>query len=256
VVAHPIIPYECELRTVLRDACRNEMLFRVGEFAVTWKKVGWGLAIIVGCAIPAVLGRSIDIGSLRRTAEGLDGIVVFGALVALPLGGFPATVMHVVAGARFGWGLGALLIGASILLQLLLSYWLVRLAPGFFKRRLEPVRGRIPRGAHSSVTLFTMLLPGVPYFVQNYVLAMIGVPLWTYLAVCLPIHWARSLVSLTFGHWIDDLTPMRIGGFLLYNLMIIVACSLAFRRLRARLKGQPPTANGRKRLASARSVAR
>jgi uncharacterized membrane protein YdjX (TVP38/TMEM64 family) len=137
-----------------------------------------------------------------------------------------------------------------------MSYLLVRVAPGFFKRRLKPVREKIPRGAHSSVTLFTMLLPGVPYFVQNYVLALIGVPLRTYLLICLPIHWARSLVSLTFGHLVSDLTPWRIVGFAVYNLCIILSCAWAFRRLRSQLRAPRSGANDPKPRALTRSAAR
>jgi uncharacterized membrane protein YdjX (TVP38/TMEM64 family) len=216
------------------------MLFRVAGFEITWRKIAVIVAIVALCAIPAMLGRGIDIEVLHQRAERLDGWVVFAALALLPLGGFPATVLHVVTGARFGWGMGALIIGASILFQLLASYSLVKIAPGFFKKRLAPVRDKIPKGAHSSVALFTMLLPGVPYFVQNYVLALVGTPFWMYLGICLPLHWARSLVSLTFGHMVSDLTPLRIAGFVLYNLTIILCCAWAFRRLRSRLRVQPP----------------
>ncbi len=232
------------------------MLFRIGSFEVTWKRLLIALVVIAVCVTPAVLGTGIDIDKLHQKAAALNGFAVFAALALLPLAGFPATVLHIVTGARFGWGVGALLIGASILFQLLASYALVRIAPGFFKRKLQPVREKIPRGAHTSVTLFTMLLPGVPYFVQNYTLAMIGVPFWTYILICLPLHWARSLVSLTFGHMVSDLTPMRILGFVLYNLTIILSCALAFRRLRSRLKGPRPAASDRKPRASTRSAGR
>lgn len=232
------------------------MLFRIGGVEVTWKRLIVTLVVVALCATPAILGQRIDIEALHRRAAELDGGMVFVALALLPLGGFPATILHVVTGARFGWGLGALLIGASILFQLLMSYLLVRVAPGFFKRRLKPVREKIPRGAHSSVTLFTMLLPGVPYFVQNYVLALIGVPLRTYLLICLPIHWARSLVSLTFGHLVSDLTPWRIVGFAAYNLCIILSCAWAFRRLRSQLRAPRSGASDPKPRALTRSAAR
>jgi uncharacterized membrane protein YdjX (TVP38/TMEM64 family) len=232
------------------------MLFRIAGVEVTWKRLLLVLLVVVIAVVPGVLSRGLDVEALHERAADLNGGVVFAALALLPLAGFPATILHVVAGARFGWGLGALLIGASILFQLLASYALVRLAPGFFKRRLKPVREKIPRGAHASVTLFTMLLPGVPYFLQNYVLAVIGVPLRLFVTICLPIHWVRSLVSLTFGHLVSDLTPLRIAGFVAYNLVIILGCAWAFRRLRSRLRVPPPKAGDPMPPASARSAAR
>jgi uncharacterized membrane protein YdjX (TVP38/TMEM64 family) len=99
------------------------------------------------------------------------------------------------------------------------------------------------------VTQFTMLLPGVPYFAQNYVLPVIGVPLGTYMLWSVPIHIVRSIVGIAFGDMSDDLSPLHIAGFVAYFVVITVACTWAFRRLQARMKGPQPKAGGRKRRA-------
>ncbi len=151
--------------------------------------------LVAMIAITLAWGR-IDLPALHDWAARLNGVAVFVAITILPLVGFPVSVLHVVAGVRFGTGLGLVVTTTSILLQLLASYALVKVAPEFFSRLVEPLRKRLPEAAHTPLTQFTLLLPGAPYFAQNYVLPLVGVPLGIYLgwrSPCTPC--ARSLPS-------------------------------------------------------------
>ncbi len=203
-------------------------------------------AIVLGCAAVAFAYHFVDVEAIHRRAEKLDGALVFALMTILPMVGFPETVSTAVAGMRFGLPLGLALVSLSIALQMLLSYAIVKLAPAFFSKRLKSLRERLPRAAHTPLTLFTMLLPGVPYFAKNYVLPLAGVPLATFLLVGLPINIARSVVGLAFGDMSDDLTPARVAGFAVYFIVITVTCAWAFRRLWAQMKSPPPAAGGRK----------
>lgn len=191
--------------------------------------LGVAVAIVTGVLL---FYRELDLDAIHARADELNGGVVFAAMVVLPLVGFPVSIVHAVAGLRFGLGVGCALVALATFLQLLTAYGLVKLMPGFFARKLEPLRKRLPEGAHTPVTLFTMLLPGVPYFSQIYVLPLIGVPLGTFLMWSLPINVARSVVGVTFGDICDNLTPLRMAGFGAYIVTIILLCSWAFRRLR------------------------
>lgn len=202
-------------------------------------------SIVLACIGFAVIYRQIDIEALHTRSREIDGALVFFLMTVLPLAGFPVSVCHAVAGVRYGLGLGFVLVGASILLQMLASYALVKAAPQLFARRMEPFRKRLPRAAHAPLTVFTMVLPGVPYFAQNYVLPLVGVPLSTYLLWGLPIHIAKSIVGIVFGDMSADLTPARIAGFAAYAVFITVACAWAFRRLQARIRDRPPAGDGR-----------
>lgn len=210
---------------------------------------------VLGCVALAFAYRFIDIAAIHRRAEGLNGALVFVLMTVLPLFGFPVTVTHAVAGMRFGLPLGLALVAVSIALQLLLSYALVKALPGFFAKRLGGIRRRLPRAAHTPLTIFTMLLPGVPYFAQNYVLPLVGVPLAPYLLWGLSIHVARSVVGVAFGDFSDNLTPARLAGFGAYLVAIMVGCAWSLRRLRAQMKDRPPAGDDRKRPASTPSAA-
>lgn len=211
-----------------------------------WAKIIVAVLVLVGVAF---LYHRIDVDDVHDYAEGLNSWLVFVLITVLPLVGFPVTVLHVVAGMRWGPKVAIPLVFLSIFLQLLASYALVRLFRPLFEKRLAKLRERIPRGAHGPVTLFTALLPGVPYFAKNYVLPLIGVPLRTYVLWCFPLHAARSSIAVLFGHESDQLTPGRIAGFAVYFVLISLSCAWVFRRMRAEVGDPTPAASGQRRSA-------
>lgn len=185
--------------------------------------------------------RQIDVAALHDRAAKVSGPMVFILMTVLPLLGFPVSVLHAVAGVRFGLGWGFLLVAISILLQLLSAHRIVGLAPHFFARRLNALRRRLPDAAHQPLTIFTMLLPGAPYSAQIYVLPLVGVPLNVYLAWSLPINVARSIVGIAFGEFSDRLTPLTVSLFLLYGVTIMALSAWSFQRLRKQIAaGRPP----------------
>jgi uncharacterized membrane protein YdjX (TVP38/TMEM64 family) len=204
-------------------------------------------AAVVIAALFFWLRGGVSLQSMHAWAESMNGFGVFLALTVLPLFGFPVSVLHAVAGARFGMGLGIALVGVSIALQLIASYAIVCAAPDFFARRFDWLRQKLPPATHRTLTLFTMVLPGAPYFAQNYVLAVVGVPFPVYFLYGFLIHFARSLIGVVFGEWSGDMTPTRIGIFAVYGVLITLVCGLAFRRLRDQLKNPPREAGGPKR---------
>lgn len=208
-----------------------------------------GACLIATAAL--LLYRQIDVGQVHAAAERFNGVAAFALLAVLPLAGFPASVLHVAAGIRFGSGLGLLLVAASIFLQLLASYaivhlWRHRLARWAWVQRL---RRRIPRGAHASLCVFAVLLPGAPYSGINYVLPLMGVPFRTYLCCCLPLHTFRATVTVFLGDHSDHLTGARLAWLVGYALLILGASAWMFHRLRSQLGDPPARAGGRKQLA-------
>lgn len=204
----------------------------------------WAGVAVAACIGLVFLYRLIDVQALHERAQRMNGFAVFVIMTVLPMFGFPVSVLHVAAGVRFGTGLGLALTTVSILIQLLASYALVKAAPDFFSRLVEPLRKRLPKAAHTPLTQFTMLLPGAPYFAQNYVLPLVGVPLGTYLLWSFPLHVVRSIVGVIFGHESADLTAAKLVGFGIYSVAIGFTCAWSFRRLQRQMKDQPAAADG------------
>jgi uncharacterized membrane protein YdjX (TVP38/TMEM64 family) len=218
------------------------------------RELPWGriaaVILIVG-AIGIGLYKQIDVEAVHAQAARLNAVVAFALLVVLPLLGFPASLLHVAAGIRFGAGLGLVLVCASILIQLLASHTLVRLWRPYFERArwVKKVRSRIPEGAHASVTIFTVLLPGAPYAAINYVLPLIGVPLRTFLLCAWPLHTLRSTVTVVFGDQSAHLTAGRLVGLLAYALAILGVSWWTYHRLQSQFSGPRPAAGDRKQRA-------
>jgi uncharacterized membrane protein YdjX (TVP38/TMEM64 family) len=223
---------------------------RITDLARTeWRALTLKRRLMLAGALVAGIGlvwlyRQIDLRALERQADRTNGAVVFAALVILPLAGFPVSVLHALAGLRFGMGRGFLLVASSIFLQLLASNRLLRLAPRLFERWLGPLRRRLPEGTHGPLTLFTLLLPGAPYFGQIYVLPMIGVPLRKYLPASFVILTARSFIGVVFGHESTTLTPLKLAGFVIYTIVITVLSGWAFQRLQRKMKDRPAGEDG------------
>jgi uncharacterized membrane protein YdjX (TVP38/TMEM64 family) len=210
-----------------------------------WRRIVT-IVVIVGL-LAAALHRQIDVEAIHAFAADIHGGAAFALLTLLPLVGFPASILHVAAGIRFGAGLGLALVGASILLQLLASYGLVHAFRSAFARTewIRRVRRRIPRGAHASLCVFAVMLPGAPYAAINYTLPLVGVPFWTYLLCCLPLHTLRATVTVFLGDQSDKLTGARLGALGVYALLILGASWWTFLRLRTQLGDPPAAGDGR-----------
>jgi uncharacterized membrane protein YdjX (TVP38/TMEM64 family) len=208
-----------------------------------WGRIVIGLLVLGGAG--ALLYSQIDVHELHRSAARLPAGVAFALLAILPLIGFPASLLHVAAGIRFGAPLGLLLVSLSIALQLLASFAIVRIWRHRFERArwVKKVRKRIPEGAHASICVFTVLLPGAPYTGINYVLPLIGVPLRTFMLCCLPIHTLRSTVTVIFGDQSDSLTPARLAGLVAYAVTILGVSWWMYRRVRRQFEGRPAAAS-------------
>jgi uncharacterized membrane protein YdjX (TVP38/TMEM64 family) len=140
------------------------------------------------------------------------------------------------------------LVSTSILLQLIASHAIVRIWRQRFEhaRWVQKIRERIPEGAHASVSIFTVLLPGMPFAAVNYVLPLVGVPLRTFLICAWPLHTLRSTVTVIFGDQSDQLTAARLTVLMVYALMILGASWWTYRRLQSKFEGPPPVASDRK----------
>lgn len=232
------------------DAARSRVKRDAGRFRLS--EIPWGkvaAAVVVLGAIAALVYSRIDVHELHRQAARMPAGAAFALLAVLPLIGFPASLLHVAAGIRFGAALGLALVALSICLQLLASFAIVKLWRTRFEsaRWVARVRKRIPKGAHASICVFTVLLPGAPYTGINYVLPLVGVPLRTFLLCCLPLHTLRSTVTVMFGDQSDNLTPGRLAALVAYALVILSVSWWMYRRLRRQFEGLPATAGDRTR---------
>lgn len=194
-----------------------------------WVKV---VVVIAGLMAVALLWRRFDVKELYQLARGQSGGVVFLVMVILPLAGFPVSWLHVVAGMRFGFLGGGVVVAVTGVLHHVLGWMLVQALPERFFRRLAPWRRRFAGTSCRDVTLLCGLLPGMPYVVQLYLLPAIGTPFPLMFGLSAALHTARALVTIYVGDASEDLTWTRMGMIVVYYLVLFAVSLLALRRLR------------------------
>lgn len=208
------------------------VLFRIGPMNVTRRLLIRALFVLGGVmALSALWGR-IDVADLHERARQLPGIVVIAAITLLPLVGFPVSWLHLVAGVRFGFEGGMLVVAITSVLHHLLGWALTRLLPAHFFRRLEPWRLRLRGAGHRDATLLCCLMPGMPYTVQLYLMPVIGVPFSLMFGLSAALHTGRAIVTILLGDMSDNLTPAKLAALAAYYCALFAATVLAFRGLR------------------------
>lgn len=163
-------------------------------------------------------------------------VIVFLLVSALPVFGFSIAICYLVIGSKFGAGWGMVVITLATAVHLLGSHWI---ANSFLRKRIEKFIAKkkykvphVPEGENFSISLMTVIIPGLPYFVRNYLLALAGIPLKTYFWVCLPAYVIRSMLTIFAADFSADLTASKTA-FLAGILVVKVAiCAYIIKRLR------------------------
>ena len=167
-------------------------------------------------------------------------------MAILPMFGFPILPVYLVAGVRFGALNGGVVVAVATAVHLVGSYFIAR---SFLRGPLERFLQRwhahlpeVPDDEAAAVALIVALVPGIPYVIRNYLVAMTGIRLRVYFWICLPIYVARSYVSILLGDLGTDPDRKRLlilGGV---EMLKVVICAIVIWWLREhhrRVHGHP-----------------
>jgi uncharacterized membrane protein YdjX (TVP38/TMEM64 family) len=157
-------------------------------------------------------------------------------MIALPLAGFPISIFLVLAGVRFGPGWGVVLTFFVLPLHITTGYLVTRTFLRNPLLRFLSQRGYEPpilyrRQASPGIVGF-LLMPGPPYILKTYLLALTGLPFKTFLLT----NWAtESLLTLPI---------VAMGGaaaqknwYLFGALLVAFLASVGYRWHRKRHRG-------------------
>lgn len=210
----------------------GRVLFRAGPIDVTPRLLLRALCVAAVVIALAVGWGQIDPAELHARAQKLSGVAVIAAITLLPMIGFPVSVLHLVAGVRFGFAVGMLVVAVTSVLHHVLGWGLTRLLPARFFKRLDPWRERLRGAGHRDATLLCCLLPGMPYTVQLYLMPVIGVPFPLMFGLSATLHTTRAVVTILLGDLSDELTPGKVAVLAIYYCALFVASALALCGLR------------------------
>jgi uncharacterized membrane protein YdjX (TVP38/TMEM64 family) len=169
--------------------------------------------------------------------------VLFLAIAVLPLVGVPASPLLIAAGVRWGFWPGSPLAMTAMTLNFIAGYWL---SNRWFR---EPLRRWLDRrGArfldagsegNTELILLCRLFPGMPLFIQNYVLGVAGVPFGRYLVLSVLVQSGYVLAFVQFGGALKEATGWRMA----MGVAGVIALALLVRwwRVRVRPAEEPST---------------
>lgn len=155
------------------------------------------------------------------------------ALTLLPLIGVPVSPLWIAIGVRAGTVWGAVLAMVALAANQTAGYWLAR---RWVRRPIEAwlhARGKsvpqIPAGEETLWILLLRVTPGIPLFVQNYLLGLAQVPFGRYLALSLPVQITYALAFVSLGQALRDSDVWR-GMLAVSGLAAVAVGVLLLRR--------------------------
>jgi uncharacterized membrane protein YdjX (TVP38/TMEM64 family) len=217
-------------------SAHHRLLFGLAKDKRTMWVFAGGLALAAVAILSIILFTDLSLDSLTTAIERLNPVAVLPAMAVLPAFGFPIVVVYLIAGARFGPVLGGGVVALVTAAHLLITYGITKT---FLRRPLERFLEKrrlhfpeIPADEHALVALIVALVPGLPYVVRNYVLALAGVRLRVYFWVCLPLYVARSYVTILLGDMGTDPDGRKLIILGVVEVVKVAACALVIWRLR------------------------
>jgi len=156
----------------------------------------------------------------------------FTAMAVLPAAGFPLSAFVVAAGPLFGPTLGPWHVVACAMLavafNVTLSYWIAARALRPFAAGLANRAGyRIPEIQAErawKITLLIRIIPGLPFFLQSFLLGVARVSFGSYLAISLLVQLVYLVCSVLFGTalLIGDHKAMAGAGALFILICVVL----------------------------------
>jgi uncharacterized membrane protein YdjX (TVP38/TMEM64 family) len=223
-------------RQLRKHSAHHTLLFGLSRHKA---KLWWVAAMIV--VVVAAIGlvvRYTDLTLVNVTdwIDTLNPLAVLPLMAILPIAGFPISVVYLVAGAKFGPLWGGVVVAAVTTAHLLGTYVIAR---SFLRKPLQRfIEQRhthlphIPDDEQAAVCLIAALVPGLPYVIRNYVLALADIRLRYYVGICLPIYVARSYVTILLGDMSSDPSRTKIMVLIIVDVLKVAICALVIWRLR------------------------
>ncbi|MBS0630304.1 MAG: hypothetical protein JSS11_00180 [Verrucomicrobia bacterium] len=202
-----------------RASRRLKRLSRKEVFGLVFCLVLLATAVVVAIFV----SDEVDWRALSRSMGEFDPVIAVILMALLPLMGFPISVVYLAIGARFGPVAGFPIVAGITAFHLGATYWITR---SFLRKPLDRFIARrgyhlpeVQPGEEAAVGLLAALVPGLPYFVRNYLLALTDIRLRVIFGVCLPVYVARSYVTIMIGDLAND--PRSGQFFLLAGVYVI-----------------------------------
>lgn len=218
-------------------SAHHTLLFGVAKNKRAIWTVVAGVTLAIALMFAVVVYTDLSWEQVMAVIDRANPVAVLPLMAFLPIVGFPISVMYLFAGARFGALGGGVVVAAVTVIHLVGTYAIAR---SFFREPLRRFIARrhmhlpeVPEDEQAMVCVIATLVPGLPYVVRNYLLALAGLRLKFLLAVCVPIYVARSYVTILLGDMGNEPSERGLLILLAIEVLKFAICAWVIWRLRA-----------------------
>jgi uncharacterized membrane protein YdjX (TVP38/TMEM64 family) len=192
---------------------------------------------IILAAIFSVLTEPALIGNLHEYLQyRVDPFLFLLLMLILPILGVPFSAFLVLVGMKFGLPRGLFFTALLMLIHMAITYFLVH---SFLRNWILKLLKKLnlPDSFERKIAsrwhlFFFMLVPGLPYAIKNFLLALSGLPLGPYLMINWLAQFGLSVPFIITGTAIIELNPVIISSAVLLLIMVLLIQSYAKRKYR------------------------
>ncbi len=168
----------------------------------------------------------IFMSNFWKFLKGTNPVIFFIGMVVFPLFGVPISPFYILS-IVYGVWFSILILTFGIILNVSLSYWI---ASGYLRPFIEQLIKKwdysipiVPTSEYARVTFITRIAPGVPLFVQNYLLGLARIPFKIYLVISWAVQAAYAIAFILVGQSLfSGNSGMAIAGISLLIIIIFV----------------------------------
>lgn len=184
------------------------------------------LGLVVGLLIHYYLRGDLTQENLKQITAALPTSLFLPAYFLLPLGGFPISILLLASGMKYGFGLS---IAIAVVGMGFHTFTAWHLAHGLFRHRLEKWLNdtrfelpKIPRHHQIWFTSVFVTVPGLPYAVKLYSLALTNLPFGRYLLIVWFVHVLNAIPFIGIGTAAITLNPSWLVAFGVLALLTVL----------------------------------
>lgn len=165
-------------------------------------------------------------------------LLFIGLMAVLPIFGVTIIIFLVFIGIKFGTMPGILISGLLMLFHMLVAYLI---SHSFLRPQIDRFIGdhhwsrpKMPAGKKDLYAFLFIAIPGLPYAVKNYLLALSGLPFLHYLVICWSVQLVMGIPFIVLG----EAAKLGHGGTVAIAAAMLASGFLVVRWLRREFTGQ------------------
>lgn len=205
------------------------------HFRVSWRAVAAG-AVIIGAVVALFAFTELEWRDVPALLQRVSRPWALAIMATAPLLGFPISAVYLAAGALFGPWLGLAVVAGATAVHLgvtqLLATTLLRDPIERWRKKWSRQIPELPHKEDAALVAMVVLVPGLPYFARNCLLALSKASWRVVVAVGLPLYVVRSATTIFLGDLGNDPSWQALsllGAIYLVKLAISV---MLFQHLR------------------------